>query len=90
VREYLEETGLRVKIKKPLGIISWGYKRDDTEYHVAENIFHMELDEGEKLENLKLSPDHDKFRWVNADEVKEVNPMVEERRDWLLKSLNDY
>ena len=87
IREFAEETGLKVKISKSLGLNHWGYKKEGNEHQVTESVYEVELADGERADNIALSADHDQFKWVDADELKTLEPMVEQRRQYLLESL---
>ena len=62
-REFLEETGLKIKVGKPLYVYSY---LSNPQRHQFQIIFECELLEGE----VKLNPtEHDKFLWVTLDEM---------------------
>ena len=89
VREFDEEAGLKVKVKKSLGITNWGYKRDGNDYRITESVFEVSLADGETVSNLSLSDDHDEFRWINSEALKVLEPIIEDRRQFLLASLGE-
>ncbi len=86
-RELLEETGLDTKVKRILGLNSWTYSKDDTRFHVVETIFELELEPGSSIDKVRLSGDHDSWRLVTPEELQSLEPMVKERRAFLLESL---
>ncbi len=62
-REFLEESGLKVKVGKPLFVYSY---LSNPQRHQFQILFECELLEGE----VKLNPtEHDKFLWVTLDEM---------------------
>lgn len=62
-REVFEETGLKVRIGKPLYVYSF---LSNPQRHQFQIIFECEFVEGE----VKLNPEeHDKFLWVTLDEM---------------------
>ncbi len=86
VREYAEETGLKVEVKEKLGVWVWGYKRDGQQYEVTETAFEVVLAVGESIDSLVLS-EHDEWGLLSKATVANLKPMVEQRRSLLIKSL---
>jgi len=75
-REFLEEVSLRVKAIK--------HYRDFT-YQPGPNTscvdyeYTVELAPGEKIENLKLSFEHDDYKWVDLPELEKLVPITDEK-----------
>lgn len=67
-REMLEETGLIVKPIKLLD--TWNLIKED--YQIAGIIYLCQLEEGE----VRLSDEHDAFKWISTDE-KSLQMMYE-------------
>lgn len=89
VREVAEETGYRVKIKAPLGEISYEFNEDDGK-HYKKTVYHflMELideneeptpnrQEEENFKNLWLSPDEALERLTHNDSKKLLQKAIE-------------
>lgn len=76
-REAKEETGLDIEIKLPLDIQH--FTRDDGQ-EITMIIFLCEP----TSDNIKLSEEHQEFKWVDVGSPKEVVP------DWLRVPLENY
>ncbi|MDK9700170.1 MAG: NUDIX domain-containing protein, partial [bacterium] len=75
-REIREETGLAVTVEHPLGVS----EASKSEYHIIYLFMSGHLNSGD----VKLSFEHDDFRWVTFDEL--------ERLEWIepfRKVIND-
>jgi 8-oxo-dGTP diphosphatase len=75
VRELQEELSLRVEVIKPYYEFSYqpgpNTKCTDYEYLAV-------LADGESIDNLRLSSEHDDHRWVNMEELDKITPMSSE------------
>lgn len=78
-REFLEETNLKIKVGEPIRTFS--YVSDEGQRHSVEIVFRVSL-VSNPLE-IKLSDDHDEYRWVLPSDVDKLT-LSEEIR----KSLN--
>lgn len=65
-REVREETGLEVKIGKPLHVHERRITRDEEQWQIIRIFFLCETDS----EAVTLSRDHDDFRWITPEEYK--------------------
>ncbi len=65
LREIKEETGLRIKIIKPYSTFS--YLSNDDQRHTIDIQFLTELIDNP--DNIKLSSEHDEFKWIKKDEI---------------------
>ena len=69
-REVLEETGLNIsEISIPLEI---GYFNDNI--YMNKNVIRIIYLCRTNSKNVKLSPEHNKFKWVTLDELKKIKP----------------
>lgn len=84
VRELQEELSLKVKIIKPYYQFSYqpgpNTKCFDYEYLV-------ELAPGERIENLRLSSEHDDYKWIDLTTLDKISPLTPEKADSLKLAL---
>lgn len=67
VREFKEETGLGIKVDKPIGVMDYGWEKED-EIRDAVQINFLVKPIG-KL-NIKLSDEHQSFAWISEEEIE--------------------
>ncbi len=75
-REVLEETGLTIKIKKPLSVGEWHPTVRGEEWQIVGIFFECEVVTNE----IKLSEDHDAFEWINPTEFAQF-PIIPNLHD---------
>lgn len=72
-REVLEEVGLKIKSYELVDVQdTFNEKRGET-WHIVRLFYKVECEEGE----VKLSKDHDDFKWVSLEKVKEFPDIIE-------------
>lgn len=64
-REFLEEVNLKVVALKPYRIFT--FVSDKGNRHTVEIVYFVKLDDD--IKKIKLSEEHDDFRWISVDEV---------------------
>jgi 8-oxo-dGTP diphosphatase len=64
-REFMEEVNLKVIALHPYRVFT--YISDNGNRHTVELVYLVKLDDDVK--NVKLSEEHDDFKWISADEV---------------------
>jgi 8-oxo-dGTP diphosphatase len=75
-REVLEETGLKVEIGNPVAVNQWIPVVGGEKWQIVGIYFKCKL----KDENgIKLSHEHDSFKWIDPKKFKEHNLMKEPR-----------
>lgn len=74
VREFFEETGLKIKVLAPYH--TYSYITDDKSKHYIEIGYFVELDDD--IKNLKLNEEHDSFEWITADDLLKLQISPEE------------
>jgi 8-oxo-dGTP diphosphatase len=72
VREVQEETGLRVRPLKLLGVFD--VISEKGEYHFVHVVFQCKLIEG----NIRASSDALNVAWLNLDKVNKIEPHLKE------------
>lgn len=77
-REFLEETNLKIKVGEPLR--TFAYVSDEGQRHSVEIVFRVSLvsDPSE----IKLSEDHDEYKWVPSSEVSSLQLSEEIRKSF--------
>ena len=65
MREISEETGLRVKVGRPLFVEEWFPKINDERNHIVAIYFQCEP----LTQDVRLSDEHDHFEWVTPGEM---------------------
>jgi len=84
-REFREEVNLQVKIGRPFKVFSYLSKNGDR--HTVEILFHVSLLHPQQ--EVKLSPAHDEYRWITADEIEEY-PISSEIKDGIIQGFRSY
>lgn len=64
-REFMEETNLEVEIERPYRIFT--YVTHEGNRHTIEIVYITVLNDN--IENLKLSGEHDDYKWISIEEV---------------------
>jgi 8-oxo-dGTP diphosphatase len=77
IREFKEETNLDVRISKTLRAFSIVYPKAAPANHLIRIDFVVKLAPNEDINNLRLTEDHDEWRFVTEDEFKMINPTLE-------------
>lgn len=77
-REFLEETNLKIKVGEPLRTFS--YVSDEGRRHSVEIVFRVSLVSSPS--EVKLSEDHDEYRWVLPGDVDKIKLSEEIRRSF--------
>lgn len=72
IREIKEETGLNVKIKKPFHVGEWRPKVKGEQWHIIGTYFECTIDD----DKVTLSKDHDEFLWINPEDYKNHNLII--------------
>ena len=68
-REIKEETGLKVEIGKPFFVGEWRPVVKGEKWQIVGAFFECFV----KSDQIKLSKDHDDFKWINPGEYKKYN-----------------
>ena len=68
-REFMEEVNLKVISLNPYRIYT--YVSHEGNRHTVELVYIVKLDDD--IENIKLSEEHDDFRWILGDEIDSLN-----------------
>ena len=84
-REAKEETGLNIKIGKPLTVFSFGWEKENEIRDATEIVFLGKI-EGES--EVKISSEHQNFAWIKMDEVENYN-MSPETKKAIKEALSD-
>jgi 8-oxo-dGTP diphosphatase len=74
-REILEETGLRVEIQEPFYVGEWFPMIKGQSNHIVAIFFACVPMEGAKEDDVRLSEEHDSYRWVTAAEAMSLDVM---------------
>ena len=67
-REFMEEVNLKVIALHPYRVFT--YISDKGNRHTVELVYFVELNDDVK--NIKLSEEHDDFKWISAEEVNDL------------------
>jgi len=70
VREFKEETGLKVKIVKPISVFDYRLIKDRQKVYTTQINFLVKYT-GRRLE-IKLSPEHRAYKWVGRKDLKKL------------------
>lgn len=81
-REIKEEIGIEVDVKKP--ILVWGFMKTPDIQVVGITYMCKAMSK-----DIKLSHEHDDFKWIRKDEIDTVNLFKELREDMEKWSWND-
>ncbi len=73
-REVKEETGLDVKIGKPITVFNFGWEKENEIRDATEIVF---LGKIEGKDKVKISSEHQDFAWITKDEIKGYNMSAE-------------
>lgn len=73
-REAKEETGLDIKIGKPISVFNFGWEKEDEIRDATEIVF---LGEIEGSTNVKISDEHQNFAWITKNEVNNYDMSAE-------------
>lgn len=80
LREIEEESGLKVRVIKPVSVFDFG----DNSIHFVEINYLCEV---ENEQEVRLSEEHDDFQWATFGNIEKIEPMSPEMRKSIL-SLN--
>lgn len=69
-REAKEETGLDIKIGKPISVFNFGWEKENEIRDATEIVF---LGQIEGKDEVKISSEHQKFAWITKDEMDNFN-----------------
>lgn len=83
-RETKEETGLNVKIGKPITVFNFGWEKENEIRDATEIVF---LGEIEGSPEIKLSSEHQNFAWITINKIKNYN-ISEETRNVIMEILS--
>jgi 8-oxo-dGTP diphosphatase len=75
IREFHEELSLKIKILKKYHEYTY---QPGPNTHCSDYGYIVALDKGENSENLKLSDEHDKYKWVGVEDLDLVSPISSE------------
>ncbi|MEA3430051.1 MAG: NUDIX hydrolase [Nanoarchaeota archaeon] len=64
-REFMEEVNLKIIALHPYRIFT--YISEKGNRHTVELVYFVKLDD--EVDNIKLSDEHDDFKWVSVDEI---------------------
>lgn len=67
VREAKEETGLDVKLIKPIYVFNFGWENEEEIRDATEIVF---LSSTEENPQVKISSEHQNFAWIGKDEIE--------------------
>jgi len=67
-REFMEEVNLKVIALHPYRVFT--YISDKGNRHTVELVYFVQLDDD--IKNIKLSEEHDDFKWISAEEVDDL------------------
>ena len=67
-REFMEEVNLSIKVGHPYRIFT--YISDNGNRHTVELVYLVELDDD--IKNIKLSEEHDDFKWISLAEIDSI------------------
>ncbi len=73
-REAKEETGLEVKIGKPVYVFNFGWEKEGEIRDATEIVFLGKVD---GKPEVKISREHQNFAWVDADEIENYDALKE-------------
>lgn len=83
--EMHEELSLKVKVIKNYHQFSYN---PGPSTHCTDYQYLVKLANGEKIENLKLSFEHDSYKWVDREHLKELSPITPEAKNSVELALN--
>ncbi len=70
VREFKEETGLKVRVLKPISVFDYRFIKDKQRF-VATQINFLVKHAGCRLK-IKLSPEHRAYKWVDRYDLRKL------------------
>lgn len=73
-REAKEETGLEVKIGKPISVFNFGWGKENEIRDATEIVFLATL---EGTSEVTLSSEHQNFAWINIEEIENYDASEE-------------
>jgi 8-oxo-dGTP diphosphatase len=68
-REIKEETGLNIAIGNPFFVNEWRPQKNGEQWQIVGIFFECQAD----TDQITLSQDHDKFKWIDPKEFKNYN-----------------
>jgi 8-oxo-dGTP diphosphatase len=79
-REIQEELSLNVKVLKPFHQFSYQPGPNTT---CMDYQYLVILEDNEDIKNLKLSHEHDEYRWIGESELDNLSPLTPEAKESL-------
>ncbi|RLE45947.1 hypothetical protein DRJ22_03230 [Candidatus Woesearchaeota archaeon] len=79
IREFFEETNIRVSIVDIIRVFS--YVSDDNSKHTVEIVFLVKA--LSNVSDIRLSEEHDDFRWISLDELNNLKISEEIKKNIL-------
>lgn len=70
IREAKEETGLDIKLIKPIYVFNFGWENEEEVRDATEIVF---LASTEENPQVKISSEHQNFAWISKDETENYN-----------------
>ncbi|MFH1916057.1 MAG: NUDIX hydrolase [Nanoarchaeota archaeon] len=74
-REFLEETGLTIDVKKPYRVFS--YISHENKRHIVEIVYTVDL---KNQPDITLSEEHDDYQWITPTDIDQL-PMSDEVKE---------
>ncbi len=81
-REFFEETNLRVNVES-MPMRTFSFFTDKGRRHSIELVYRVSLAKDESVDNLRLSKEHDSFRWLLPDEINSIKTTDEIKKNVL-------
>lgn len=84
LREVLEESGLRVQMIRPY--LVHHYLQEDKGAHIVEAAY---ICHPENNPIVKLSDEHQAYKWISEKELAEIQPMTEKMRSLIVEGFRN-
>jgi 8-oxo-dGTP diphosphatase len=79
-REIKEELSLKINVLKRFHIFTY---QPGPNTHCTDYQYLVSLVDGEDIDNLKLSHEHDEYKWVDKLELNDLSPITPEAKESL-------